>query len=143
MAELKEKIEKMEKDIKSLVTNQKILKEEMKNNITMLKKEIKDEVVLVLERRLDENFDILNEKDLDETMSTMTQNINTITQNLSTMTQNHNTLMEVLENLMPSVDHVSIPDMLDASFHVSTLETLAKNQEDLKKETKINNVTLK
>ena len=55
MAELKEQIEKME-DIKSLVANQKILKEEMKNNNTVLK----DELVLVLERRMDENFDILN-----------------------------------------------------------------------------------
>ena len=53
----------------------------MKNNNTVLKKEIKDEVVLVLERRLDGKFDILNEKqkDLDGTMSTMSQDINTIT----------------------------------------------------------------
>ena len=58
MAELKEQIEKMEKDIKSLVANQKSSKEEMHNNNTILK----DELVLVLERRLDENFDILNEK---------------------------------------------------------------------------------
>ena len=77
MAELKEQIEKMEKDIKSLVTNQKGLKEEMKNNNIVLK----DELVLVLERRLDENFDILNEKqkDFDDKKSTMTQNINTLT----------------------------------------------------------------
>ena len=77
MAELKEQMEKMEKDIKSLVANQKSLKEEMKNNNTVLK----DELVLVLEIRLDENFDILNEKqiDLDDKMSTMTQNINTLT----------------------------------------------------------------
>ena len=88
MAELKDQIEKMEKDIKSLVANQKSLKEEMKNNKTTLKKEIKDGVVLVLERRLDENFDILKEKPkvLDDKMSTMTQNINTIKRNLSTMT---------------------------------------------------------
>ena len=81
MVELKEQIEKMEKGIKSLVANQKGLKEEMKNNNTMLKKEIKGEVVLVLESRLDENFDILNEKqkDLDDKLSTMTQNINTLT----------------------------------------------------------------
>ena len=58
MAELKEQIKKMEKDIKSLVAKQKGLKEEMQNNNTVLK----DELVLVLERRLDENFDILNEK---------------------------------------------------------------------------------
>ena len=122
MAELKDQIEKMEKDIKFLVANQKSLKEEMKNNITVLKKEIKDEVVLVLERRLNEKFDILNgkQKYLDEKMSTMTQNINTITHNLSTMTKNHNTLMEGLQKLIPSIDHVSSPDMLDASFHVST-----------------------
>ena len=83
MVELKEQIEKMEKDIKSIVANQKSLKEEMKNNHTVLK----DELVLVLERRLDEKFDVMNEKqkDLDDKMSTMTQNINTLTQNLSTM----------------------------------------------------------
>ena len=94
----------------------------MKNNNSVLKKEIKDEVVLVLERSLDGKFDIMNEKqkDLDDKMSSMTQNINTITQNLSTMTQNHNTLMEVLQRLMPKTDQVSSPDMLDASFHVST-----------------------
>ena len=69
MEELKEKIEKMENDIKSLVTNQKGLKEEMQNNNIVLK----DKLVLVLKRRLDENFDILNEKqkDLDDTMSTV------------------------------------------------------------------------
>ena len=82
MAELREKIEKMEKGIKSLVATQKRLKEEMKNNNTVLK----DEFVLALERRLDEKFNILNEKqkDLDDKMSTMTQNINTLTHNLST-----------------------------------------------------------
>ena len=58
MAKLKEKIEKMETDIKSLVANKKGLKVEMQNNNTVLK----DELVLVLERRFDENFDILNEK---------------------------------------------------------------------------------
>ena len=84
MEELKEKIEKMEKDIKSLVTNQEGLKEKMQNNNTLLK----DKLVLVLERRLDEKFDILNEKQkyLDDKMSTMTQNINHLTRNMSTMT---------------------------------------------------------
>ena len=57
MEELKEKIEKME-DIKSIVANQEGLKEKMQN-INIL---LKDELVLVLERRLDEKFDILNEK---------------------------------------------------------------------------------
>ena len=51
--------------------------------------------------------------------------------------------MKVLQKLMPSTNHVSSPDMLDASFNVSTQETLAKNQEDLQKEMKINNVMLK
>ena len=122
---------KMEKEIKSLVPNQKSLKEEMKNNNTVLK----DELVLVLARRMDEKFDILNEKqkDLDDKMSTMTQNINTLTQNLSTMTQNHNTLIEMLQRLIPSPDQVSSPDMLDALFHVATQEPLAKNQEELQK----------
>ena len=84
---------------------------------------------------------IKKQKDLDDKMSTMAQDINTITQNLSTMTQNHNTLMEVLQKLMPSI--VSSLDMLDTSFHVSTHETLSKNKEYLQKEIKINNVTLK
>ena len=77
MAELKEQIEKMEKDIKSIVTNQEGLKEMMQNNNTLLK----DELVLVLERRLDDKLDILNEKqkDVDDKMSTVTQNINTLT----------------------------------------------------------------
>ena len=118
MEELKEKIKKMDKDIKSLVDNQEGLKEKIQNNNILLK----NELVLVLERRLDEQFDILNkkQKDLDDKMSTMTQDINTITQNLSTMTHNHNTLMEVLQKLMLRTYHVSSPDMLDASFHVAT-----------------------
>ena len=37
MEELKEKIEKMEKDIKSIVANQEGLKEKMQNNNTLLK----------------------------------------------------------------------------------------------------------
>ena len=140
MEELKDKIEKMEKEIKSLVANQEGSKEEMQNNNIVLK----DELVLVLERRLDENFDILNEKQkYDDKMSTMTQNINTLTQNMNTMMQNHNTLIEMLQRLIPSLDQVSSPDMLDASFHVATQETLAKNQEDLRKEININNVMLK
>ena len=46
----------------------------MKNNNATLKKEIKDEVVLVLERRLDDKLDIMNEKqkDLDDKMIAMT-----------------------------------------------------------------------
>ena len=141
MAELKDQIKKMEKDIKSLVANQKSLKEEIKNNNTVLK----DEFVLVLERRLDEKFDILNEKqkDLDDKMTTMTQNINTLTQNLSTMMHNHNTLIKVLQRLMPKTNQVRSPDMLDASVHIFTQEALSKNQEELQKEIKINNVTLK
>ena len=102
----------MEKDIKSLVANQKGLKEEMQNNNTILK----DELVLVLERRLDDK------------MSTMTQNINTLTQNMSTMTQNHNTLIEMLQRFIPSPGQVSGPHMLDASFHVATQETLVNNK---------------
>ena len=56
MEELKEKIEKMEKDIKSLVANQESLKEKMQNNNTLLK----NDLVLVLERRLDDKLHILN-----------------------------------------------------------------------------------
>ena len=62
---------------------------------------------------------------------------------MSTMTQNHNTIIEVLQRLMPQTDQVSSPDMLQASIHISTQEALAKNQEELQKEIKINNVTLK
>ena len=118
MAELKEQIEKMEKDIRSLAADLKCVKEKMQNNNTLLK----DELVVVLERRLDDKLDILNEKqkDLDDKMSTMTQNINTLTQNMSTMTQNHNTLIEMLQKLIPSPRQASSPDMLDASFHVAT-----------------------
>ena len=96
MEELKEKIEKMEKDIKSIVANQEGLKEKMKNNNTLLK----DELVLVLERRLDDKLNILNEKqkDVDDKMSTMMQNINTLTQNMSTMTQNHTTIIDTKTN---------------------------------------------
>ena len=115
MTKLKDQTEKLEKDIKALIANQKSWKEEMKNNNVVLKKEIKDEVVLVLERRLDEKLDVMNkkQKDLDNKMSTMTQDINTIAQNLSTMTHNHNTLMEVLQKLRSSTNHISNSDMLD------------------------------
>ena len=65
MTKLKDQINKLEKDIKALVANQKSLKEEMKNNNTVLKKEIKDEVVLVLERMMDKKLDIMNEKQKD------------------------------------------------------------------------------
>ena len=77
MAELKEQIKKMEKDIKSLATHLKCMKEKMQDNFTLLK----DELVVVLERRLDDKLDILNEKqkDLDDKMSTMTQNMSTMT----------------------------------------------------------------
>ena len=59
------------------------------------------------------------------------------------MTQNHNTLMEVLQRLMPKIDQVNSPYMLDASFHISTQEVLAKNQEKLQKEIMLNNATPK
>ena len=45
MAELKEQIEKMEKDIRSLAADLKCVKEKMQNNNTLLK----DELVVVLE----------------------------------------------------------------------------------------------
>ena len=62
---------------------------------------------------------------------------------MSTMMQNHNTLIEMLQRFIPNPGHVSSPDMLDASFHVATQETLTKNQEELQKEIKINNAMLK
>ena len=60
MVDLKDQIKKLEKDIKAFAANEKSLKEKMKNRNVTLKKEIKDEVVLVLERRLDDNPDIMN-----------------------------------------------------------------------------------
>ena len=67
----------METDIKSLVANQEGLKEKMQNNNILLK----DELVLVLERRLDDKLDILSKKQkiMDDKMSTIMQNINTLT----------------------------------------------------------------
>ena len=49
----------------------------------------------------------------------------------------------MLQRLILSPDQVSSLDMLDASFHVATQETITKNQEYLQKETRINNVTFK
>ena len=90
---------------------------------------------MVLERRIDDKLDILNEKqkDLDEKMSTVMQTINTITQNMTTMTQNHNTLFDMLQRFIPKLGNMSSPDMLDSSFHVAIPETLAKNLKDLQK----------
>ena len=59
------------------------------------------------------------------------------------MTQNHNTLVEELQRLIHSLDQVNNHYMLDASFYVATQETLARNQEELQKEIKFNNATLK
>ena len=57
--------------------------------------------------------------------------------------QNHNTLVEELQRLIRSQDQVNSPYMLDASFQVATQETLARDQEELQKEIKFNNATLK
>ena len=88
MTKLKDQIEKLEKDIKALVANQKSQKKEMKNSNATIKKEIKEEVVLVLERRLDDKLDIMNEKqkELNDKMSAMTKNIST-----STKLEHHDT----------------------------------------------------
>ena len=85
MEELKEKIDKMVKDIKSIAANQEGLKEKMKNNSTLLKNDL-----VLVERRLDDKLDILTEKqkNMDDKMSTIMQNINTLTQKVSTMTHN-------------------------------------------------------
>ena len=114
MIELKEKIEKLEKDIKGLIANQTRWKEETKNS-KALKKEIKYEVVLVLERKLGDKLDIMNrkQKELDDNMSAMTQKISTMAQNLSIMTQNHNAIIEVLQKLRSSTNHINSSDMLD------------------------------
>ena len=57
--------------------------------------------------------------------------------------QNHNTLIEVLQRLIRSLDQVNSPYILDASFQVSTQEILVRNQEELQKEIKFYNATLK
>ena len=57
--------------------------------------------------------------------------------------QNHNTLVEELQRLICSIDQVNSRYMLDASFQVATQETLARDQEELQKEIKFNNATLK
>ena len=62
LVDLKDQIKKLEKDIKALVANQKRWKEEMKKNKETLRKKIKDEVIIVLERRLDDKLDIMNKK---------------------------------------------------------------------------------
>ena len=79
MAELKDQIKKLDKGIKALIANQKSWKKETKDS-KALKKEIKDKFVLVLERKLDDKLDIMNEKqkELDDKMSVMKQNIRTM-----------------------------------------------------------------
>ena len=49
----------------------------------------------------------------------------------------------MLQILIPKTNQVSSPDMLEASVHIFTQETLSKNQEELQKEIKIKNATLK
>ena len=59
---LKDKLEKLEKDIKALIANQEKFREEKENNHA-LSKEIKDDVVhLVLRRKHDDKLDIMHEK---------------------------------------------------------------------------------
>ena len=115
MADLKYRIEKLKKDIKTIVTKQEKFREEMKNNNAMLIKEIKDEFVLVIERRLDDKLDIMNkkQKELDDKMSVLIHKISTMAQNLSVITHNQDTIMEVLEKLRSNTNHISDLDMLD------------------------------
>ena len=110
MEELKEKIDKMVKDIKSIAANQEGLKEKMKNNSTLLKNDL-----VLVERRLNDKLDILSEKqkNMDDKMSTIMQNINTLTQNMSTMTQNQNTMIGMLQKLRFGTNHISSSNMLD------------------------------
>ena len=61
MTELKDKLEKLGKDIKALVANQKSWTKETKDS-KPLKKKIKDEFVLVLEIKCDDKLDVMNEK---------------------------------------------------------------------------------
>ena len=53
------------------------------------------------------------QKELDDKMCAMTQNISTMAHNLSIMTQNQNTIMEMLQKLRPNTNHISNSDMLD------------------------------
>ena len=53
------------------------------------------------------------QKELDDKMCAMTQNISTMAQNLSIMAQNQNTIMEMLQKLRSNTSHISNSDMLD------------------------------
>ena len=114
MTELKDKLEKLEKDIKALVANQEKFREKTKNN-KALKKEIKQDVAQVLGIKLDDKVYIIHEKqkELDDKMCAMTENISTMAQKLSIMTQKLNTIMEMLQKLRSNTNHISNSDMLD------------------------------
>ena len=62
MVNLKDQIEKLEKDVKALVSNQETFREEMKNNNATQKSKLKNEVVLVLEIRLVDKLDVMIRK---------------------------------------------------------------------------------
>ena len=87
----------------------------MKNSNATLNKEIKYEFVQVLERRLDDKLDIMNEKQkyLNDKMSAMRWNMSTMEHNLRIITQNENTIMEVVDKLSSSTNHINSSDMLD------------------------------
>ena len=53
------------------------------------------------------------QKELDDKMTVMAQNISTMAQNLSIMTQNQITIMKMLQKLMSSTNHISNLYMLD------------------------------
>ena len=60
---LKAQIEKLEKDFNDrIIKSQKDLKEEIKNCNAKMKNEIREEVILVLDRRLDDKLDEMKEK---------------------------------------------------------------------------------
>ena len=53
------------------------------------------------------------QKELDDKMCAMTQDISTMAQNLSIMKQNQNTIMEMLQKIRSNTNHISNLDMLD------------------------------
>ena len=63
MTDLKAQIENLEKDFNEHVSkSQEDLKEKIKNYNTKMKHEIREEVILVLDRRLDDKLDGMKEK---------------------------------------------------------------------------------
>ena len=75
------------------------------------------------------------QKELDEKMCAMTQNISTTAQNLSIMTRNHNTIMEMLQKLRYNTNHISNSNTLD---HYATKMRVTKLSKTINKAMRLN-----